>query len=212
MAKSRAEKSEKKLVSRKEFLVGSGGVIAVVTLAACGAKTSSTTPAPKTLALTTPALTPKYGGTLKYACSDTGPGGWPVEAFPPSLGAQLCFEGLLHMDNKGNIIPWLADSYTLADDLKSITFNLRKGVRFHDGSDFNAEVAKWNLDNAIAAKSFPRMASVDIIDDYAIRVNFTEWSNLIWESFCEESYCHMISLAAFQKNRSEERRVGKECS
>ena len=66
--------------------------------------------------------------------------------------AQYCMESLLRQDNKGNIIPWLAESYKIADDLKSITFNLRKGVKFHDGSDFNAEAAKWNLDNYIQAK------------------------------------------------------------
>ena len=75
MAKSRAEKSEKKLVSRREFLVGSGAVIAAIALTACASKTTnSTTTIPTSVASTPPqqtsttpstsTLTPKYGGTL----------------------------------------------------------------------------------------------------------------------------------------------------
>jgi peptide/nickel transport system substrate-binding protein len=56
------------------------------------------------------------------------------------------YETLLQGDNKGNLIPWLAESYKVADDQKSITFTIRKGVRFSDGSELTAEVVKWNLE------------------------------------------------------------------
>ena len=52
MAKSRAEKSDKKLVSRREFLVGSGAVIAAIALTACASKTTNLTTT--TGAITTP--------------------------------------------------------------------------------------------------------------------------------------------------------------
>ena len=87
--------------------------------------------------------------------------------------------------------------------MKSITFNLRKGVKFHDGSDFNAEVAKWNLDNMIKAEAsaFASWASVDIIDDYTIRVNFTKWQSTLPMSFAEGNpWAPMVSKAAFEKN------------
>jgi peptide/nickel transport system substrate-binding protein len=84
----------------------------------------------------------------------------------------------------------------------SITFTLRKGVRFHDGSDFNAEVAKWNLDNMINARMQPDWASVDIIDDYTVRVNFSKWTNTLPSSFSDASVvmAFMVSKAAFDKN------------
>jgi len=62
------------------------------------------------------------------------------------------FETLMEIDMNNNFLPMLATSWKLADDLSSITLNLRKGVKFHDGSDFNAAVAKWNYDQMIAAK------------------------------------------------------------
>ena len=99
--------------------------------------------------------------------------GWvPDIAAGGETSLQPCFESLLRTDHKGNIYPWLAESYQVSDDLKSINFILRKGVKFHDGSDFNAEVAKWNLDNLIQAQKVPNWGSVDILDNYAIRVNF----------------------------------------
>jgi peptide/nickel transport system substrate-binding protein len=126
--------------------------------------------------------------------------------YPPDLIGdasscpQLNIEGLLRENNKGEMSPWLAESYKVADDLKSITFTLRKGVKFHDGSDLNAQVAKWNLDNRIAAKLEPFWTSIDIVDDYTVRVNLNQWRNTIIRNFGDGPGGWMISKAAFDKN------------
>jgi len=109
-------------------------------------------------------------------------------------------EPLLRGDNKGGVSPWLAESYKIADDLTSITFNLGKGIKFHDGTDFNAKAAKWNLDNQIAAHKQPYWASVDIVDDYTIRVNFTMWTNTNLNTFADGVGTWMVSPTAFEKN------------
>ena len=126
--------------------------------------------------------------------------GWPADTPADVATLQLCNDTLLRGDNKGNIIPWLAESYKIADDRKSITFSLRKGVKFHDGSDFNADVAKWNLYNFIDAGMQPNWASVDVIDDYTIRVNFTRWQNTLLSTLVEPTVpAFMVSKTAFDK-------------
>jgi peptide/nickel transport system substrate-binding protein len=108
-------------------------------------------------------------------------------------------EPLLHVDSNGVVTPWLAESYKIADDLKSITFTLRKDVKFHDGTDFNAQAAKWNLENTIESKSQPTWASVDIVDDYTVRLNLNYWNNTIINGLANAS-SWMVSPTAFQKN------------
>lgn len=146
-----------------------------------------------------PAGGPIYGGTLREISSAV-PAliGWP----PDLVGAtsetpQVVFDPFLRQDVSGNVQPWLAESYKLADDHMSITFKLRQDVNFHDGSHFNAEVAKWNLDNQIAAKQQPYWNSVDVLDEYTVRVNFKEWRNTMFATFCDGSATWMCSKAAF---------------
>jgi peptide/nickel transport system substrate-binding protein len=153
---------------------------------------------------TTPTQAPastvsKYGGTLKlvpYNAPAT-PLGYPAESDPNSLElAEPVLESLLCV--KDSIQGVLATSWTIADDFTSITMNLRKGVKFHDGSDFNAQVAKWNLDLLTAAKKTPQFKSVDIIDDYTIRINLVAWDNSVLTNM--ERNTKMISKASFDKN------------
>ncbi len=185
----------------------------------CGGSVKSTTPTttavstPTTTAVTTPATTvatttpaasatPKYGGTLKMAlwASPSGTGGLPAELFGNDfLSSQHIIEPLLHVDGQSNLVPCLAESWKVADDLKSITFSLRKGVKFHDGTEFNAAAAKWNLENAIASHQVPSWASVDIIDDYTIQLNLNYWTNTILTSF-DSAYSWMVSPTAYEKN------------
>jgi peptide/nickel transport system substrate-binding protein len=147
----------------------------------------------------------KYGGVLRIiGPSMTNNIGWPASMMGGAFtDMQYCLETLLRGDNKGEVYPWLAESYKIAEDLKSITFTLRKDVKFHDGSDFNAAVAKWNLENMIQAHREPNWKSVDIIDDYTIRVNFSSWLNTLPGSFAEMNSTNvpfMISKAAFDQH------------
>jgi peptide/nickel transport system substrate-binding protein len=194
-------------------------------LISCGQPTPTPTPTPspsptKTATLTpsptpepspsptpspSPSAGPVYGGTLKIMliAGPQTPGGWPVDVFgPDATSYQFCMEPLLRSDNKGGVYPWLAESYKVADDLTSVTFKLKKDVKFHDGTPFNAEAAKWNLDNHINGMSSYAQywASVDIIDDYTIRVNLRMWTNTALNSFADSAGTWMVSPTAFEKN------------
>ena len=60
--------------------------------------------------------------------------------------AAALFDTLTYLDEKGVPQPKLAVSWDHSDDFKTWTFKLRSGVKFHDGTPFNAEAAKANFD------------------------------------------------------------------
>jgi peptide/nickel transport system substrate-binding protein len=98
---------------------------------------------------------------------------------PPDLW-YVCpaIETLLRTDAQGTPVPWLATGWTIATDYKSITFTLRKGVKFQDGTDFNAAALKYDLET-YAKSPMPELknvTSVDVIDDSTAKVNFSSWN------------------------------------
>ena len=60
------------------------------------------------------------------------------------------FEGLTRIGSKGEVLPGLAESWDISEDGKTYTFKLRTGVKYHDGSAFDAEDVKFSLDRARA--------------------------------------------------------------
>jgi peptide/nickel transport system substrate-binding protein len=63
------------------------------------------------------------------------------------------FEGLTRIDQRGQVQPALAESWAVSDDGLVYTFDLRAGVKFHDGSGFDSADAKFTLDRAVAPDS-----------------------------------------------------------
>src|SRR5580765_8616045 len=59
--------------------------------------------------------------------------------------ASFC-DKLFDIDEKLNIVPQLALSYSTSDDGKEVAIKLRPGVKFHDGEPFDAEAAKFSLE------------------------------------------------------------------
>src|SRR5262249_62085593 len=63
------------------------------------------------------------------------------------------YDGLYRwVDNPPKMIPWLAESYTSSPDGKTWTFKLKKGVKFHDGSEFTADDVIYSLERMLAMK------------------------------------------------------------
>ena len=91
------------------------------------------------------------------------------------------------MTRSGKLVPWLATSYKENAKDKNIVLTLRKGVKFHDGTDFNAEAVKWNLEQFVAAKSasLKNFASIDVVDPYTVRINLAEWDSTTISNFAE---------------------------
>src|SRR5215831_6931146 len=90
--------------------------------------------------------------------------------------AALC-DKLFDIDEKANIVPQLALSQETSADGKAMTIKLRSGVKFHDGTLFDAAAAKYSLDRHINMKgSFRRpelsvVDSVEVVDPSTIKLN-----------------------------------------
>jgi len=139
-----------------------------------------------------PETGPKYGGTVTLLWRGAaGNIGWQPEAIGEINGTlQLFFEGLLKDTIDGVYHPWLATSWDIDPATATIVFHLREGVKFHDGSDFNAEVAKWNMDQRIELGKAPYWESIEVLDDYTIKVQLTEWRNYLLGGFTTTCYMH----------------------
>lgn len=87
------------------------------------------------------------------------------------------FEGLTRIGSKGEVLPALAESWDISDDGKTYTFKLRQGVKFHDGTAFDANDVKFSLDRARAEGStnaqkalFAGIESVNVKDNSTVEV------------------------------------------
>lgn len=78
--------------------------------------------------------------------------------------------------------PGLAESWTISDDGKVYTFSLRQGIKFHDGSPFNAEAVKFNFDRMLVKDHpyaetgpfplsffFSAIKETTVVDEYTVR-------------------------------------------
>ena len=85
----------------------------------------------------------------------------------------------------GKLVPGLATAWKVdPKDSKKWLFTIRKGVKFHDGSDLKASTIVWNLDKVLADKSpqfdakqsaqvrprIPSIASYRVVDEYTVEI------------------------------------------
>ncbi|MCI7607081.1 MAG: ABC transporter substrate-binding protein [Spirochaetales bacterium] len=79
------------------------------------------------------------------------------------------YERLVVLDGEGNVRPELAESFYLSEDGKSLSFKIRKGVRFHDGTDLNEEDVVYSLNRWLNVYSKAREMVGD--NDFYVDVN-----------------------------------------
>ncbi|MCJ8518730.1 peptide/nickel transport system substrate-binding protein [Pseudorhizobium tarimense] len=98
------------------------------------------------------------------------------------------YDGLVrYKDGTLEVEPSLAETWTISDDGKTYTFKLREGVKFHDGSDFNAEAVKFNFDRMLKedhpfhdtgpfplAFNFSAVEAVNVIDENTVEFKLKE--------------------------------------
>jgi len=146
------------------------------------------------------------GGTLKviwpYFVKNLGYS--PEMAPSDSIMTLPLVERLVDWDEKGNLIPWLAQTWEGDPAAKTVTYHLRKGVKFHDGTPFNAEAARWNLqfqkDNGRLTDG-ELVKSIEVVDEYTVRITCTEYTS---QGILNYGWGNFYSPTAYQKNGGKE--------
>src|SRR6202789_1899194 len=97
-----------------------------------------------------PASAQKQGGSVTVVLELDIPGFDPLKVgvfdTAAETAAAAIFDTLIFLDDKGQPQPKLALSWAHSDDYKTWTFKLRPGVKFQDGTPFNAAAVKENFD------------------------------------------------------------------
>lgn len=80
----------------------------------------------------------------------------------------IVFDGLIHYGPGGVLEPGLATAWAVAEDGLSISFDLREGVSFSDGTPFDAEAAQWNLKRWMGVADFSWIGIADAYDSIVV--------------------------------------------
>ena len=135
---------------------------------------------------------PKPGGTLRVALvgdmtffnANQG----PAPGLPTLWVWNNIFNSLLSVTPppEFKIVPELAKSWDVLDNGQAYVFHLVEGVKFHDGTDFDAQAAKWNFDRILnpEVKSWVRpyydeIDQAEVVDTYTLRIQMKEPSGAL---------------------------------
>ena len=163
-------------VTRRDALVKAGvvgaGAIAAGSLAG-GAKAATRR------AGATPKI--RRGGRIIWALEQDPVHVAPFGAILTSnqWGKQAAYDSLVEWDKNLNLKPALATSWKIAADQKSITFNLRKGVKFHNGKELDAGDVKYSIEKMLnpplpgsitTVSQVPGFDGADVVSKYVVRL------------------------------------------
>jgi ABC-type transport system substrate-binding protein len=119
------------------------------------------------------------------------------------------FDTLLRLDDQGQVIPCLADSWTESEDGKSVTFKLHQGVSFTDGTPFNADAVVFSFQTVMAGPLASNYTSyfgtVSKVDDYTVTIDKGSAYSAFYNALAEGPYivsptAYQADPAAFAKN------------
>jgi peptide/nickel transport system substrate-binding protein len=131
--------------------------VIVIVAAACssGGSTGSTSPT-STAGTSIQNSQPKHGGSITVLEGKGYSGDWPygldpatnVDAIPNQDMMEAIYGQLFMLGTNGKIEPDLATGYSFSSNAENVTITLRKGVKFSDGTPFNAQavIYNWNRD------------------------------------------------------------------
>lgn len=179
------------LVTAMASLTGcSGGSTTTTTAAPVADAAPATTVAPTVAEVTTAAVEIEEGGSVSKDTDIVAAISVDFTTMDPldtsdtlSGGIQrLMMDGFFGFDDQMKLIPMLATGYEANDEATEFIITLREGISFSDGTPWDAEAAKANLDRwgdkTLGLKRTTLLSnslkSTEIVDDYTVKVNLVE--------------------------------------
>ena len=100
---------------------------------------------------------------------------------PSHAVGNLIYDGLVQTDKDLNWVPSMAESWQFSKDCLTLTFKLRKDVRWHDGKPFTAEDVHFTYKTMMNPKTptayrddFELVRDVQVLDPYSLRILYSQ--------------------------------------
>ena len=198
-----AQRNQRNRIRR--FGLAGTAVLLALAVAACSSSSSSSSAA-------APASTgPRAGGALTVFEATGYSGDWPDGLDPATNidGAadqdymDAIFGELFELGPKGAVIPDLATGYSISGDAKTITLDIRPGVKFTDGTPFNAAAVVWNIDrdlkSACTCKPTWPVTSVTATGTDTVRITLSAPDGAFIDEIFDSTADWIASPTALQK-------------
>lgn len=128
-----------------------------------------------------PPTEPQAGGTLNLSL---GPDFVTFHPFYDVTNLEFkvpMFEAPIRISDEGDFEPWLAESWEVSEDGKTITLHLRQGIKFHNGREMTADDVVWSVDQARdeslghhLSDRFKTCTGATKVDDYTVQVHYSQ--------------------------------------
>lgn len=143
-----------------------------------------------------------------------------IDVLDPNITAQTVahlimmpmFDTMVYQDKEKEFWPGLASAWETSEDGTEHTLTLQSGVKFHDGTDFNAEAVVSNLERMVSPDSKSRLAgprlsgfyeSSEAVDPTTVKIKFSQ-PNGAFLTDLSQNFMTMLSPAAVEKFSAEE--------
>ena len=153
------------------------------------------------------AETPIKGGNIRILTSVITPRslGYVPDWAPAEWIAALPWaERLIHWDEKGRFVSNLLEKWKVDPKGKTLTFYIQKGVAFSDGTPFDAESLKANIDMSLKAGRLmdgDLVKSVDVVDTNTVRLTLSDVTSAAMLNYAFN--VQIVNVAAMEKNGKE---------
>lgn len=122
------------------------------------------------------------GGDLKIASvispTSIAPA-WELRSTMDLFVADIALEKLGEYTADGTQQPHLAEGWEEDPENLTITYELKQGIKFHDGTDFNADAVKWNIEQFLNSgrSELNGIQDIEVLNDYTLQIKLETWNS-----------------------------------